>query len=87
MQDLSGTVPHIYYDKTARIPTSYSASEVEKLLASVDHGNPGGKRDYAILLIIVRLGIRSSDIRNLKFENFDREQERRFSGIQTFHWI
>lgn len=76
MQDLSGIVPRIYYDKTARIPSSYSASEVETLLGSVDRGNPGGKRDYAMLLIIVRLGIRSSDIRSLKFENFDWEQER-----------
>lgn len=88
MQDLSGTVPHIYYDKTARIPSSYSASEVEKLLASVDRGNPGGKRDYAILLIIVRLGIRSSDIRNLKFENFYWEQERlRFVQQKTGYSI
>jgi integrase/recombinase XerD len=33
-------------------------------------GNPKGKRDYAILLIAVRLGIRASDICGLTFNNF-----------------
>jgi integrase len=42
---------------------------VEKLLASIDRGSPPGKRDYAIILIASRLGLRSGDICDLSFEN------------------
>lgn len=36
---------------------------------SIDRGNPTGKRDYAILLIIARLGLRAVDIKDLRLEN------------------
>ena len=42
-----------------------------KLLAAIDRGNPSGKRDYAIILLVARLGIRVGDVNNLKFENID----------------
>lgn len=42
-----------------------------KLLAAIDRGNPSGKRDYAIVLLVARLGIRIGDVNNLKFENID----------------
>jgi len=51
------------------VPTTYTADETEKLLASVDRGNPVGKRDYAILLLAIRLGMRAGDIRDMKLEN------------------
>lgn len=74
--DLSEQVPRIHYDKSSTIPSSYSKQEVERILASVDRGSPLGKRDYAILLLLMRLGIRSGDIQNLKFENLDWENEK-----------
>jgi len=52
----------------------YSKDEVEKLIASVDRGSSIGKRNYAIILLAARLGLRSSDISNLKFENILWEQ-------------
>ena len=45
--------------------------EVLKLLAAIDRGNPSGKRDYAIILLVARLGIRIGDVNKLKFENID----------------
>jgi integrase len=39
------------------------------MLHSVDRGNPTGKRNYAILMLASKLGIRASDICNLAFEN------------------
>ncbi len=53
----------------------YSANEVTKLLDSIDLGNPCGIRDYAIILLITRLGLRSSDVANLRFSNIDWERE------------
>jgi len=68
-EDLSITVPTIRCSKKSKIPSAYSRQEIRQLLACVDRGNPKGKRDYAILLIAIRLGIRASDICNLTFNN------------------
>lgn len=68
-KDFSCVVPQIKIDKTSRIPSAYSKEEVQKLLESVDRGNPKGKRDYAILLLASRLGMRAGDICNLSFKN------------------
>jgi integrase/recombinase XerD len=68
-KDFSYIVPRIKIDKTSRIPSAYSKEEVQKLLNSVDCGNPKGKRDYAILLLASRLGMRAGDICRLSFKN------------------
>lgn len=68
-KDFSHVVPKFKIDKTSRIPSAYSKEEVQKLLNSVDRGNSKGKRDYAILLLASRLGIRAGDICSLSFDN------------------
>ncbi len=68
-KDYSYVVPNIKLDKTSRIPSAYSKEEVQLLLDGVDRGNPKGKRDYAILLLASRLGMRAGDICNLSFNN------------------
>jgi len=62
-------VPHDGYRQRSKVPSAYSKKEVEKLLTSIDRGNPKGKRDYAIILIAARLGLRAQDICNLSFDN------------------
>lgn len=68
-KDFSHVVPQFKIDKTSRIPSAYSKEEVQKLLNTVDRGNPKGKRDYAMLLLASRLGIRAGDICSLSFDN------------------
>ena len=41
------------------------------MLEGIDRGNPTGKRDYAILLLVARLGIRVGDIKSLKLSDLD----------------
>lgn len=55
----------------AHLPTTLTTDEIERILACVDRESPMGKRDYALLLVAARLGLRGSDIRNLKPENID----------------
>jgi len=62
-------VPHDSYRQRTKVPCAYSKEEVENLLRSIDRGNPKGKRDYAIILIAARLGLRAQDICNLSFDN------------------
>lgn len=74
--DKSELVPHVHYNRRARIPSAYTAEEISRLLTAVDRNNPVGKRDYAILLLASRLGLRASDICTLTFENIKWEENR-----------
>ena len=55
---------------------------VERLLGSVNRSTPLGKRDYAMLLLAARYGLRSSDIRMLRMEDI-RWREQRIVLIQS----
>ncbi len=67
--DLTACLPKIKHVARKRVPSVWTKEEVERLLSAVDKGNPCGKRDYAMLLLIVRLGLRVSDVRSLQFSN------------------
>ncbi len=43
------------------------------MLEAIDRGNSTGKRNYVIVLLASRLGMRASDIANLKFSNINWE--------------
>ena len=68
-KDFAYIVPHDGYRQRTKVPCAYSKKEVKNLLKSIDRGNPKGKRDYAIILIAAKLGLRAQDICNLSFEN------------------
>ena len=55
----------------ARIPTTLTFDQIERILSSVDRESPQGKRDYAVLMLAIKLGMRTSDIRNLRPSNID----------------
>jgi len=69
-RNLALAVPSIKCSKKSKIPSAYSQKEIQQLLSCIDRGNPKGKRDYAMVLIAVRLGLRASDICRLTFDNF-----------------
>jgi len=66
---LSFCVPSVKSPKNLNIPALWEKDEVELLLKSIDRGNPAGKRDYAVILLATQLGLRISDLANLKLEN------------------
>ncbi|MHC1772375.1 MAG: site-specific integrase [Flexilinea sp.] len=68
-KNLSDMVPKLKGYYAPSIPRIWKASEVKTILDTVDRGNPTGKRDYAILLLIARLGLRVSDIKAMRLEN------------------
>jgi integrase len=74
--ELFSKIPNVYYNRQSRLPSSYTSDEVNTLLKSVDQGNPCGRRDYAIILLIARLGLRSSDVAGLRLSDIDWEKER-----------
>lgn len=68
-RDLSKKVPRYRRVVQPKLPSVYSKDEVEQLIGSIDRSTPTGKRSYAVIILAARLGIRASDIANLKFEN------------------
>lgn len=72
----ANALPCIRRTKKYRLPTTFSPGEVERILAQADRSNSLGKRNYAILLLVAKLGLRISDVRNLQFENIDWKNKR-----------
>lgn len=64
-------IPSVKTVNQPKIPSVYSKEEIATLLSKVDRGNPKGKRDYLVLMLASYLGMRSSDICKLAFENID----------------
>jgi site-specific recombinase XerD len=67
--DYSRIIPKDNYEDQPKLPSTFTDEEICSLLNAVDRGNPRGKRDYAILLLAIKLGLRASDICELTFEN------------------
>ena len=60
--------------KQEKIPSFFSADEICTIEESVNRSGGIGKRNYAMLLLAGRLGLRASDIANLQFSNIDWEK-------------
>jgi integrase len=52
------------------------------IINAIDKGSPVGKRDYAIILLVTRLGLRTIDIKHLKLNNL-KWQDNRIELIQS----
>ena len=77
-------LPNPHYNRNSRLPSTYTAQEVRDTLSAIDMGNPCGIRDYAIILLLARLGLRSSDVANLRFSNIDWENDMiRLTQVKT----
>jgi len=68
---VADAVPAARSSKQAGVPSVWGPGEVERILEAIDRGNPCGKRDYAIVLLIARLGLRGIDLKRLEFGDFD----------------
>jgi site-specific recombinase XerD len=69
--DLATCIPSVPCRKQARLPKYISDNEVEKLLAACDRSTPVGRRDYAVLLLLARLGLRAGEVAGLHLEDVD----------------
>ncbi|MDR0473331.1 MAG: tyrosine-type recombinase/integrase [Treponema sp.] len=67
--DLSGTIPH--YRRPVSLPTTYTQDEIRRLENSIDRATSTGKRDYAVILLASRLGIRAGDIARMTLNAVD----------------
>ena len=75
-QDLSGIIEPPRNYRLSGIPRSISWEDVKLVLERVDRRTPLGKRDYAMLLLMVTYGLRSREVAALKLDHVDWERDR-----------
>ncbi len=59
-----------------KIPRSITWEEVRRLLESIDRRTPAGRRDYAIVLLLVTYGLRAREVAALTLDDFDWRTDR-----------
>lgn len=69
--DLAAAVPAVANWSMPSIPRAISVDQVSQLLASINRGTATGRRDYAILLLFARLGLRSSEVAFLELDDIN----------------
>ncbi len=68
-KDLSEKLPVVKANRKFKLPKVWRQKDILTVLNSIDRGNPVGKRDYAILMLITRYGLRSADVKTMKLPN------------------
>jgi site-specific recombinase XerD len=71
--DLTGCIFRVANWRLAALPKYLETGQVEHLLESVDRTARSGLRDYAIMLLLARLGLRGGEIVKLELEDIDWE--------------
>ena len=69
--DLQASVPTVANWSKAGIPRSISAAQVHSLLAHCNRRTAVGRRDYAVLLLLARLGLRAGEVVELTLDDLD----------------
>ena len=70
-RSLAGCVPSMRRWKLADLPTYLSAEQVRKALASCDQTTAMGRRDYAVLMMLAKLGLRATEVATLDLDDVD----------------
>jgi site-specific recombinase XerD len=69
--DLAACVPAVASWSLSAVPRALPPGQVERVLAACNRQTAVGRRDYAILLLLARLGLRAGEIATLTLEDLD----------------
>jgi len=85
--DLSSAVEMPQVFRLADVPRSITWDEVRKMLDVVDRRTARGRRDYAILLLLVTYGLRAHEVAKLTLDDIDWKRERlQIPERKAGHW-
>jgi len=71
--DLAATVPFVSRWQDEPVPKFLKPEQVKRILDACDQKTPMGKRNYAVLLLLARLGLRAGEITNMELEDISWE--------------
>ena len=72
--DLSGSIPVIANWRLSELPKYLETTQVDQLLRAPDQRTHVGYRDYAVLLLLTRLGLRSKEVASIELRDIDWQQ-------------
>lgn len=73
-RDLAGCIPPVPGWRATHLPAYLAPEEVAQLLKTCDRRSAQGVRNYAILLLLVRLGLRACEVMHLTLDDIDWEE-------------
>jgi site-specific recombinase XerD len=71
--DLAAVVPTVANWRQSTLPKFLEPKQVECLLKACNRATPAGRRDYAILLLLARLGLRAGEVAHMELDDIDWE--------------
>lgn len=71
LADLASAVPTVANWRLTEVPKFIAPREVEQLLLSCDQDSLVGQRDYTVLLLLARLGLRAGEVVHLQLNDID----------------
>lgn len=69
--DLARSVPTVRRWSQTTLPTSLSSRQVQQVLDGCDQHTATGRRDFAILMLLARLGLRANEVTKLMLDAID----------------
>ena len=69
--NLDGCVPPVANWQLSELPKSLASEKIEYMLQQCDQSTAIGQRDYAILLLLTRLGLRTGEIVSMTLDDFN----------------
>ncbi len=69
--DLASSVLSVADWRLARVPQGIPAAQVKQVLGHCDQQTPVGQRDYTILLLLARLGLRAGEVVGLTLDDLN----------------
>ncbi len=76
LKDWEKFIPSFRPFADQRLPSVWTRGTVDEILSVIDRSSVQGKRDYAILLLACRLGLRAGDIHTLRLEHLQWQESR-----------
>jgi site-specific recombinase XerD len=70
-RSLTSSVPSVANRRLAGLPKGLEPGQVLRLLTSCDKSTTNGSRDFAVLNLLVRLGMRAGEVAKLRLEDID----------------
>lgn len=68
---LAEAVPSTASWRLSGLPRALEPEQLDALLNSCDRASAGGRRDYAVLVMLARLGLRAGEVAALRLEDVD----------------
>ncbi|MGH2744014.1 MAG: site-specific integrase [Thermoleophilaceae bacterium] len=68
---LADAVPSTASWRLSGLPRALEPEQLDALLSSCDRASAGGRRDYAVLVMLARLGLRAGEVAALRLEDVD----------------